>query len=46
MAAPNGDMFYPDDEHDARWFAEEHGAVPMWIQRFPFDIADPARDVA
>ena len=41
MAAPNGDMFYPDDEHDARWFAEVHEAVPMWIQRFPFDIAEP-----
>ena len=41
MAAPNGDMFYPDDEHDARWFAEVHEAVPMWLDKFPFDLAEP-----
>jgi hypothetical protein len=41
MAAPNGDIFYPDDEHDARWFAEMHEAVPLWPDRFPFDIVEP-----
>jgi len=40
MYAPNGDIFYPDDEHDARWFAEMHEAVSVWPDRFPFDIAE------
>lgn len=41
MRAANGDLFYPDDEHDARWFAEVHEALPVWPDRFPFDIAEP-----
>lgn len=41
MRASNGDPFYPDDEHDARWFAEVHEAPPVWPERFPFDIAEP-----
>lgn len=41
MAALNGDLFYPDDEHDARWFAEVHEAAPVWPDRFPFDITEP-----
>lgn len=41
MRASNGDLFYPDDEHDARWFAEVHEALPVWPERFPFDIAEP-----
>ena len=41
MRARNGDLYYPDDEHDARWFAEKHEALPAWPDRFPFDIAEP-----
>jgi hypothetical protein len=41
MRAANGDLFYPDDEHDARWFAEVHEALPVWPDRFPFDTAEP-----
>lgn len=41
MRALNGDLYYPDDEHEARWFAEVHEALPVRPDRFPFDIAEP-----
>lgn len=36
MANDSGDLFYPDDHSEARWFADEHGAVPMYPSVFPF----------
>lgn len=41
MRAPDGSRFYPDSEDDARWFADEHGAVPVYDGLFPFSIAEP-----
>ena len=41
MYCDDGTLFYPDDEGDARWFADVHDALPVWPQVFPFDIAEP-----
>lgn len=38
MVTDSGDVFYPDDEEDARWFAEEHGARPINVDAFPFRL--------
>ena len=40
MRCPDGSLLYPDDENDARWFADEHEATPVWPDAFPFDIAE------
>jgi hypothetical protein len=39
MVADDSTLFYPDDEADARFFREEHGAVPVWPDLFPFPAA-------
>lgn len=36
MVNAQGEVFYPDDEEDARWFADEHGARPLDASDFPF----------
>lgn len=41
MRAPDGNRFYPDSSADARWFAEEHGAVPVYSGLFPFELGEP-----
>jgi hypothetical protein len=38
MVNDQGDVFYPDSEEDARWFAEEHGAWPLDAAAFPFQL--------
>jgi hypothetical protein len=38
MVNDSGEVFYPDGEEDARWFADEHGARPLNADAFPFRI--------
>lgn len=36
MTNDRGDLFYPDDEKEALWFAIEHGARPVSPEQFIF----------
>lgn len=38
MANDSGDVFYPDNEEDARWFAKEHDGRPLDAEAFPFHL--------
>jgi hypothetical protein len=38
MANDVGDVFYPDSEDDALWFADQHDARPLNPSRFPFSL--------
>lgn len=44
MANGQGDVFYPDDEKEALWFAIEHKARPVSPGRFPFHTVAAAID--
>jgi hypothetical protein len=36
MVNKQGDVFYPDSEDDARWYAKGHDARPLNVNAFPF----------
>jgi hypothetical protein len=39
MANDAGDVFYPDNEDDALWFADQHDARPLNQSKFPFSFS-------